>query len=305
MSGATSRGRGRGGAPFKPAPGPMRLGVHTSIAGGLSRAVDRAVELGCGAMQIFCRNPRSWAFTEPDPAEVELFRKKREGAGLAPVAVHASYLINLSSPDDELFARSLGLFKRELALADAIGADFMVTHMGSSKGRGVGFALARLHEALGEVAASGLGKGAMILLENTAGGGDTVGARLADIGGVIEEARAMGLALGLCFDTCHGFAAGYPMGSAADAARLAGTMEREAGPGSLRLIHLNDSKGGPCSGVDRHEHIGRGGIGPGFFRALVNLPALRDVPLILETPKKTAGDDAVNLAAVRELRRKM
>ncbi|MFQ5464633.1 MAG: deoxyribonuclease IV [Thermodesulfobacteriota bacterium] len=282
----------------------MRLGVHTSIAGGLSRAVDRAVELNCGAMQIFCRNPRSWAFIEPDPAEVELFREKRAGAGLSPVAVHASYLVNLSSPDDDLFARSLGLFKRELAVADSIGADFMVTHMGSSKGRGLDFALARLHEALGEVAASGLGEGAMILLENTAGGGDTVGSSLADIGGVIEDARPMGLTIGLCFDTCHGFAAGYPMGSAADAAPLAGTIEREAGPGSLRLIHLNDSKGGPSSGVDRHEHIGRGGIGPGFFRALVNLPAFRDMPLILETPKKAEEDDARNLAAVREFRRK-
>jgi deoxyribonuclease-4 len=253
-------------------------------------------------MQIFCRNPRSWKVGGLDGAEAERFRELVAASGIGPVAVHATYLINLSSPDPELFERSVGLLKAELAMAADLGADYYVAHLGSSRGEGDRYASGRVLEALASVAGDGA-EGPEILLENTAGGGDTFGASLASIGEVMEGARGLGLDVGLCFDTCHGFAAGYPMGPD-DAARLVDTIEREAGPGRLRLIHLNDSKGGAGSRLDRHDHIGRGEIGMGFFRGFVNHPKVAEVPLILETPKKTPADDPENLATVRGLSRR-
>lgn len=282
----------------------MRLGVHVSIAGGLPKAVERAEALRCDTFQIFCRNPRSWAFREPDPGVLESFRTVRAGAGIYPAIVHTTYLINLASPDEDLFKKSVDLFCRELGLAEDLGAEYLVTHMGSSSGLGVEFAKDRILRALGEVKSRGLGEKTTILFENTSGGGHTVGADLRDIGSVIRRAEERGLTAGLCFDTCHGFAAGYPMADPGDAGRLVETIMREAGGNSLKVIHLNDSKGAFLSKVDRHEHIGLGQIPLGFFTALVNHPSLKRVPFILETPRKSAEDDQRNLGVVRKMRRK-
>ncbi|MFQ5735506.1 MAG: deoxyribonuclease IV [Thermodesulfobacteriota bacterium] len=277
------------------------LGVHTSIAGGRHLSVDRAVELGCTAMQIFGRNPRSWGFTPVPDADAALFRRKRQEASIGPVAVHTTYLINLSSPDDALFKKSVGLFKGELGIADALGADYLVTHLGSPGSMGVEFAVGRVVSALKETVLSTPGARTRILLENTSGAGSGFGGDIAVIGRILALAQKEGIEAGLCFDTCHAFAAGYPMRSAEEVASLVSRLDAEAGPGRVRLIHLNDSKGEAGSKLDRHEQIGMGRIGTEAFSLLLNHPSIRGIPLILETPKKAPGDDARNIDAVRDI----
>jgi deoxyribonuclease-4 len=271
------------------------IGVHTSIEGGLSKAIERALLLGCDALQIFVRNPRSWKENPIAKREVEKFRKKREEAGLWPLVIHISYLINLSSPDGALFRRSLDLFIKELGIAGSLGADYIVTHLGSTRGKGGGFGVKRVIEALKEVAS--LKPGVEILLENTAGGGNQTGSRLEDIAAIIDKVK--GLKPGLCFDTCHGFQAGYPMRAPGEAAALVDKIDKEVGLKRLKLIHLNDSKAPLGSKVDRHQHIGRGMIGSSGLSAFLKNPGVKGIPVILETPKKTERDDERNIRLVR------
>ena len=279
----------------------MPLGVHTSIGGGLHKSVERAVELGCDAFQIFSRNPRSWAYEPVDAGEAALFRGAREKSGISAVAVHATYLINLSSPDDVIFSKSVDLFKKELGIAESLGADYMVTHLGSFSGGTPELARARVAQALRDIAAAGHGKNTMILFENSAGAGSSYGSTLAEIGWIIKDAQSRGIRAGLCFDTCHAFAAGYPMRTRDEVKSLVKAIADDAGPGSLRLIHLNDSKGALGSRIDRHEHIGKGRIGKEGMREILSRKEFLAVPMILETPKKEDKDDARNLAAVRAI----
>ncbi len=279
----------------------MPLGVHTSIAGGISNSIDRIEDLGCDAMQIFSRNPRSWTLRPIPRNEIDLFRAKRRKAAIWPVAVHTTYLINLCSSDPAIFDRSVSLFKAEIGTAEDLGADYLVTHLGSPLGMGADFALERIGRALKEVCESNLGKKAMILLENTSGSGFGFGSSLKDVGRIMDNAALLGLEIGFCFDTCHAFAAGYRMSSESEVAALLETVDREAGLKRLKLIHLNDSKGGLNSKLDRHEHIGEGKIGLDGFKALIANPVIRRTPLILETPKKSEKDDPRNLRTVRKI----
>jgi deoxyribonuclease-4 len=264
-------------------------------------AVERAVALGCDAMQIFVRNPRSWAVKRLERHEVELFKRKRREAGLFPVVVHTTYLINLSSPESALFKKSLLLFKKELSMASALEADYLVTHLGSSRGSGAEAAFSRISRALKSIRKDGLGDNTMILFENSAGGGDTFGSDLAQIGGVIDFADSIGLETGLCYDTCHGFAAGYCLSTGRDAGVLARRISREVAPGRLKLIHLNDSKGAFGSRVDRHEHIGKGAIGTAGLKAFFGRREFSNIPIIMETPMKEERDEQRNLRAARRL----
>ncbi|MBW7957239.1 MAG: deoxyribonuclease IV [Deltaproteobacteria bacterium] len=279
----------------------MPLGVHVSIAGGVSKSVERAQRLGCDAMQIFGRNPRSWIYTPLPEAEARLFRHKRKEAGLFPVVVHTNYLINLTAPDDGIFHKSIDMFKKELGIAEALGADYLVTHLGSPQEMGPAFALKRVSLALLEVARSGLGRTTRVLLENTSGSGTGFGSKLDDIGRIIRGAKESGLDTGLCFDTCHAFAAGYSFSTPQEADSLVKRIEAEAGRGSLRVIHLNDSRGGFGSKLDRHADIGKGAIGSEAFRHFLNHPKIKKVPMILETPKDSDEDDLRNLAEVRRI----
>ncbi|MBI5493356.1 MAG: deoxyribonuclease IV [Deltaproteobacteria bacterium] len=278
----------------------MPLGVHTSIAGGLSKAIDRALELGCDCVQMFARNPRSWVYRPLDPAEAALFRKRKKETGIYPVAVHTNYLVNLCTPDSVNFDKSLFLFKKELSTAEEIGADYLVTHLGSPMDMGSEFAITRVLSAFRDFAGDGLGKKTTVLLENTSGAGSAFGSGLKDISRIIEGAKALGLDIGLCFDTCHAFAAGYAL-KAGGAKALLSVIDKEIGLERLKLIHLNDSKGRFSSRLDRHEHIGKGQIGLEAFRELLTRPEIIRVPMILETPKKTAEDDPRNLKTVRKI----
>lgn len=252
-------------------------------------------------MQIFARNPRSWADT-PLPSETAgLFRQRREEAGLWPVAVHTTYLINLCAPDAEIYEKSLRLFQSELRSSEALGADYLVTHLGSPKEMGIPFALERVKASLKVVSDAGLGRTTKILLENTSGAGTGFGADLGDIAELLDAAALFGLEAGLCADTCHGFAAGYALSGPGGGNGFVASIAASVGLGRLKLIHLNDSKGKFGSKLDRHEHIGRGEIGMDAIRSFLLDERIAGIPLILETPKKTPDDDPENLRIVRSI----
>ncbi len=278
----------------------MSLGCHMSTAGGLYKAIERAEEAGCSALQIFARNPRSWQVSPLEVSAATRFVSLRKASAIWPVVVHTAYLINLSSPDDVIFDKSLSLFKAELSLAEDLEAEYLVTHLGSPKGRGKDFAMARVTRALQEVKKAGINKNTTILFENSAHKGMT-GDDLGEIGELINVAHNEGLRAGLCFDTCHGFAAGYPMTNSGEAETLALTIQEAVGAKGLALIHLNDSKGEAGSGLDRHANIGEGKIGNKALKTFLNAEGIKGIPVILETPKKEADDDIKNLKTARKL----
>ena len=277
----------------------MRLGVHVPIAGGLDKALGWAQRLGCTTMQIFSRSPRGGSAT-PLPADVlERFDAARRQAGIDPLAIHGPYIINLASPEPAMWKRSVALYREEYARVIQLKAQFLVTHVGSHKGAGAAAGIARVAQAINQ-ALDGQPPSAMILLENTAGSGQGIGYQfehLAEIrAGVKQPAR-----VGICLDTAHLFAAGYPIQTTDGLEETVAAFDRFVGLAQLKLIHLNDSKVPFGSKVDRHWHIGQGHIGLEAFRRIVNHPALKTVPFILETPKSTEADDAKNLATVRRL----
>ncbi|HMK43034.1 MAG TPA: deoxyribonuclease IV [Dissulfurispiraceae bacterium] len=278
---------------------PRRVGVHTSIAGGVQFAAERARELGCGTMQIFSHNPRQWSAAAIPDDQVVQFRDLRKRYDIAPVFVHTSYLINLAAQKSDLLERSVALLIREMDLADQIGAEYVVLHTGSASYDEPANARRRAIGALRQV--SRVKKwGVRLLLENTAGERGDISSRIADIAEMIDAVESPMIG-GICLDSCHAFAAGYDLADAEQLHGLADEVERLLGRDSVRLIHLNDSKKGLGAGVDRHEHLGQGGIGLDALKAFITHPLFCDVPLVLETPKKTEEDDPRNLKIVRSL----
>jgi deoxyribonuclease-4 len=280
----------------------MRLGVHVSIAGRLSHSVERAEMLGCTAMQIFSRSPRGWAVPELDPGETRRFRELREKADIRPLAVHASYLINLASPDVTLHRRSILALMEELERADRLSADYLVVHVGCDSLHSEASALRRVAQALRRVL-KGWHFKARLLLENTAGERGDIGHAFDQLGGLLKQLGDPD-PIGVCLDTCHLFAAGYDIRGQSGVDLVAKEAGQTIGTERLYLIHANDSKGELGCRVDRHQHIGLGGIGLEGFRAWVNHPAFRDVPMILETPKDSDSADRINLKTIRGLREK-
>jgi deoxyribonuclease-4 len=277
----------------------IRLGVHVPIAGGLLTSIERAARLSCTTMQIFSRSPRGGAALPIPDETAARFDAQRRAAGIDPVAVHSLYIINLASPDAGMWNRSLALYRQEYARVAQLKAQYLVTHVGSHMGSGEAAGIAQVSKALNRTLES-LDAPVMILLENTAGSGQGLGSdfeQLAAIrGGVEEQAR-----VGVCLDTAHLFAAGLPIHTAEGLDEVIADFDRTVGLSRLRLIHLNDSKVPFNSRVDRHWHIGEGKIGLAAFRRIVNHPALREVPFILETPKTSDTEDLRNLAVVRKL----
>lgn len=276
-----------------------RLGVHVSISGGLPGAVEHAVALGCTTMQIFSHNPRGWAVKRREPGECVTFRKLREKRDIRPVFIHCSYLINLATGNPVLREKSIDLLIAEMDIADSLGAEYLVLHSGSASGEAPETARKRVLTCLRRVSRGGKWK-CGILLENTAGERGDVGSTIEEISSLLENSPGS-LIAGLCLDSCHAFAAGYNIGAGEDSKVLSDGIRRAMGEGAIKLIHLNDSKGELGSGVDRHEHIGKGKIGLEGLRHFLDFPDFLGVPLILETPKKSDTDDLNNLAAARSL----
>jgi deoxyribonuclease-4 len=277
----------------------LRFGFHVSIAGGFSRVAGRALELGCETLQFFTRNPRGWKTTPLDRKEAQVFRKEAASAGLGPVAVHMPYLPNLACQSGPHWTPSVRSLCQDLSRSAELGADYLVTHVGrrldSTEEEGIRSTARALRTALGRVE-----NDVMVLLENTAGQGSEIGFRFEQLAEILAAAGSSGR-LGVCLDTAHAFQAGYDLSTKKGLEGALREFDATVGLGRLRLLHLNDSRTGLGSRVDRHEHIGEGGIGRKGFRRIVNHPALGRLAGILETPKRSVEDDRRNLALLRSL----
>jgi deoxyribonuclease-4 len=276
----------------------MRVGVHTTIAGALENAAHRAKKIGCDTFQMFSANPRGWRALEPTPAECARFRTAREG--LSPVVIHDNYLINLASADGGVRERSIAAFRRELARAVVLGADYLVTHPGSARGGSSTRAIATCVESLRQAAASLNLDGLTILIENTAGQGTVIGRTFEEVAEIIAGAEK-DLPVGACIDTAHSFEAGYPIHTAEGLRKAVKQLEATVGLKKVRVIHANDSKTAFASHADRHEHIGKGEIGKEGFRRILRHPNLKNLPFICETPVDRPGDDVRNIRMIRRL----
>jgi deoxyribonuclease-4 len=280
-----------------------RIGVHTSIAGGIEKSLERAAQLGCDTVQIFSHSPRVWHVKERSQEEVAAFRRLRQQTGIGPVFVHTSYLINLASGDRPLFEKSVAMLAEEMNIADLIGADYLVLHTGSAAGGDPREARKRAAAALSQVSKKGWWR-TRILLENTAGERGDITSGIAELRALMEQVDER-LVAGICIDTCHAYAAGYDVASAVGLASFSEELEKNLGCERVRLIHLNDSRGELGSRLDRHEHIGAGRIGMEGFTNFLRHRCFAGIPLILETPKKHENDDPTNLRTVRSIIRKI
>jgi deoxyribonuclease-4 len=286
------------------------VGAHQSIAGGFRRAVERAVETGCECLQVFTRNINQWKTTPIDPAEAAAFRKAVKAAGLRLVVAHDSYLINPATADPALRKKSVAGLVEELERAELLGIPWVVAHPGAAGEQPVARAVGRAARGIAEALAKTAGLKSGILIETTAGQGSCLGAAFEEIGrmlDLIDQRPGLAQRVGVCLDTCHVFAAGYPLAPRAALDETLASFDRVIGLERLKLIHANDSKKDCGSRVDRHEAIGKGKIGRAAFELVVNHPALAGIPLVLETPKEgpdgkpTPATDRANLALLRRL----
>jgi len=277
------------------------LGAHMSIAGGVELALQRAASIGCTAVQLFTKNSNQWAARPLSEDTVRLFHQALDGGGITHVVAHDSYLINLCSPDDALWERSIDACSEELDRCARLRIPWLIAHPGGHMGRGEEYGIARMAEAIDRIHARVPAADASLALETTAGQGTILGHRFEQLAAVIERSTSSDR-LGVCLDTCHVFAAGYEIRTASGYEE---TMQRFGdliGFHRLKAIHVNDSKKDLGCRVDRHEHIGRGYLGLEAFRHLMNDPRLLECPLILETPKgPECREDVENLTALLAL----
>ncbi len=283
--------------------GELLLGAHMSVAGGLHLAVERGAALGCTAVQIFTKNANRWRERDVGGEELDLYRRSREGhPSVRAVVAHAGYLINLASPDGALREKSVIALVREVERCARLGLAGVIIHPGSHGGRGEEEGLGRAAASLGRVIERTPWAAVAILLENTAGQGNALGWRFEHLGSLLGAAGGRAR-MGVCLDTAHAFAAGYDLRTAAACRRTLAELDRAVGLERLGAIHLNDSRKGLGSRVDRHEHIGRGAIGLEGFKFVMRREEFRGLPKILETPKTDGGlqMDPVNLEMLRRL----
>lgn len=278
----------------------VNVGVHVSIAGSLDLAVDRAKDAGCDVFQMFSRNPRGWASAPLTDAICDTFRAKIRTTGIIPVD-HMPYLPNLASPKPEIYEKSVATLTAELDRCNRLKIPFLVTHLGHHLGDGMAGGRARVISAINTSLAVSDAE-VMLLLENTAGEKNSVGSSFEHIRGImdgLDDTRR----IGVCFDTCHAFAAGYELRTEEGIADTLGQFDEQVGLKNLKVIHLNDTKGDKGSALDRHEHIGLGFIGVDGFRRILHHKVFSSLPLICETPVDERRDDRGNIAAVRALAR--
>ncbi len=289
------------------------LGAHQSIAGGFSRAVERALETGCQCLQVFTRNINRWDVSPIDPEEAAAFREAVVRAGLKLVIAHDSYLINPAAADDTLRKKSIAGLVTEIERADVLGIPWVVAHPGAAGEQPPERAVARAADGIAAALKTTRRHQAGILIETTAGQGSCLGATFEEIAAMLERIDAVpGLAprVGVCLDTCHVFAAGYALAPQSALDETLRQFDRLIGMKRLKAIHANDSKRERGSRVDRHEAIGKGKIGREAFALIMNHPQLAGIPFFLETPKEDAdgkmspAQDRRNLATLRGCARK-
>jgi deoxyribonuclease-4 len=279
----------------------MRLGAHMSIAGGVDKAILRGHEVGCDTIQIFTRSPRQWRSRVLKDEEILRFRQNWKETGIDPVVAHDCYLVNLGSPDEELWQKSLRVLIEEIRHCEALEIPHLVIHPGSHVGTGEEVGLKRIARALDHARSQTEQHQVEVLLEITAGQGTNLGhsfRQLARLLGLVADNRW----LGICFDTCHAFAAGYELRTREGYEATFQELDHLIGLQRLKVIHLNDSKGELGSRLDRHEHIGRGSLGLEPFRMLLNDERFQRLPMVLETPTgPNYKEDKENLKVLRDL----
>jgi deoxyribonuclease-4 len=289
----------------------LRIGAHMSVAGGVSKAVDRAVVHGCEALQIFTKNASQWRGKPLDPSEVRRFRERIEETGITPVVSHASYLINLATTFPALREQSLAAFVDEIDRAEALGLLGVVIHPGTCTAGPDDEALRLIADAIRVAFKARPRAKTMVLLEHTAGQGRTLGHRFEHLAAVIAHLRGS-RRVGVCLDTCHLVASGYDITTEAGYRETFEQFDRLVGIGRLKMFHANDSKK-PCgSRVDRHEHIGEGCIGLAPFQRLLHDSRFAGLPILIETEKSKGAErkgvivedplDMKNLGTLRRLR---
>jgi len=288
-----------------------RLGAHLPVATGLRKTVDRAVAIGADALQIFTDNPTAWRRRSQPPRELGAFRARLIDRDIRPVAIHASYLINLPGPDGATYQRSIDLLSAELAGAPAYGARFVNVHIGSHRGTGVEAGIGRLVDGIeavlerardGEAASDNTH--ATLVLENSAGGGGGLGTSVEELAAIADrlETRGIGRAdVAFCLDTAHAWGAGIDIGDPEAIDAFLAAFDARIGLDRIALVHLNDTRSGLGSRTDRHEHLGAGRIGPAGLGHVLRHPGLAHAAAIIETPGMDVGYDAVNLARARSL----
>jgi deoxyribonuclease-4 len=286
-----------------------RIGAHMPLGTGMVKAAERAAEIGADAIQVFSDNPTAWRRRAAPPAELPAFRRRLEVLGVAPLAIHASYLVNLAGPDPDFFERSIGVLSDELRTAMLYGARFINVHIGSHRGRGLDFGVARIAEAVARTfdeAGPDASPDAVLVLENSAGGGFGIGATVEELAAILAAVDARGIdpqRVGICLDAAHLWGAGYPISDPAEVDAVVAAFDAQIGLARLQMIHLNDSRSELGSHTDRHQHVGAGKIGPIGMRRLITHPALAHVTYVIETPGMDEGYDKVNLERARLLAR--
>lgn len=277
----------------------LLLGAQVSIAGGLENSIKEGVELGCTAIQIFTRNNRQWSFNVLSDEEVAVFRREQKNSPIKIVVSHASYLINLGSPKKEVLARSLRALTAELTRCHQLKIPYLVLHPGSCLNLETDSCIQQiasyLTQALEQVDGS-----VTIVLENMAGQGSSIGHTLEQLA-AIRQAVPHKKHIGFCFDTCHGFAAGYDLRTEKNYHAFWAQFDSLIGLENLKVVHLNDSKKALNSHIDRHEDIGKGEIGLQAFRFIMQDKHLAKIPKIIETPVERLADHMRNLTILRKL----
>jgi deoxyribonuclease IV len=279
----------------------MLIGAHVSPAGGLPKAIERGVERGCTAIQIFNQSPRMWKPTAYREEDVAAFREAMADSPIDAVLIHAVYLINCASDDKEIRAKSLASLTHSLRVGHAIGASGVVLHPGSAKTGHVGEAIARAGETIAAALADS--EGCELHLENTAGAGGTLGRSFEELAALLEAAGA-GKRLGVCLDSCHLLASGYDIRTPEKLATVLRESSRKLGRGTVRSLHLNDSQTPLGSNRDRHANVGSGELGRKGCGAFVSAPSLQKLPCVLETPgENREGPPRKEVALAKRLRK--
>ncbi len=277
------------------------LGAHMSIEGGIFNAPLRGKEAGCDVIQIFTKNNNQWKSKALSDKEITAFKENLDKTGIKAVASHDAYLINLASPNKDVYKKSLTAFYDEMNRAEELGLPYLVFHPGAHLGEGEDIGIKRIADSINLLQSKKAKTNLTLLLEATAGQGTNLGYRfeqLADIINLIEQKEK----IGACIDTCHIFAAGYDISTKDGYTKTFEEFDKIIGLKRLKLFHLNDSKKGLASRVDRHEHIGKGMLGLNAFKMLLNDKRFQNIPMILETPKeKDMKEDKKNLKILRSL----
>lgn len=289
----------------RPKPGRRKwclLGAHFSIAKGLEQAIYAAGKHECTALQIFTKNASAWKERILQPDEIDRFAAARTETGITAIASHTSYLINIASPEKKKCAMSCAALKQELIRSASLGLDYVVLHPGAHMGSGAPTGIQQVADGINRVFSDAPQAQTRLLLETTAGQGSSLGHRFEQLAEIMERIEDRHR-IGICLDTSHIFAAGYDIRDPQAFRKTFGAFEDIIGLKQLYLLHLNDSKKGLGTRVDRHEHIGLGFIGLDAFKWIMNDDRLLNIPKIIETPKKKNGEDwdKNNLERLRSL----